>query len=733
MTITKHHVCELCEAGCGFLVDVEGRSVTAVRGNDADVFSRGFTCPKGLAALALDRDADRLRTPVRRDALGNFQPVTWDQAFSEAAERILAVQRKHGRDSVASYMGTPVVHKHGALLMRGALLGALRTKNSTSAGSQDTSPRFVTSYFMYGSTMSNPVPDVDRTQYFLCIGGNPLVSNGSVLTAPNMRARLQAIRQRGGRVVVVDPRRTETARAASEHVAVLPGQDAALLLAMAHVVVESGRVDHRFIAAHTRGWEDVRRRLSAWSPERAERQSGVAAAVIRRLAEEFAEAPSSVAYTRLGVCNSESGTVATFAADLLNVVAGRLGAPGGAVFPKPAVDVPGLARMVGADGFARWKSRVRGLPETAGDVPASVLAEEMETPGQGQVRALITYAGNPVLTTPNGKRLAAALPKLDVMVSVDLYVNETTRHASFILPPCGPFSEDHVDVFFANFAPRPVLRWLEPAVPRAADEREDWEILLELAYRLGGGPTGIRPVDFAFRQARRFGFHFTPATLVDFAIRTGPYGDRFLPGSKGLNGDKARRCPDGIDLGPSDHGIAHRIFHRDGRVDLAPSRLIEALDELERAAPPARRPGELLLIGRRDIRSNNSWMHNLPKLVAGRDRCTLHVHPEDAAREGLRDGGVAILESRIHVGRVPVEVTDEVRPGVVSLPHGFGHGAVAAWQRVASAQPGVSANDWTDDQLVENVVGQSILNGVPVRVRAADAEAPRSVEQTAGE
>lgn len=724
-TTTKPHVCALCETGCGLTVELDGRTVTGIRGNDDDAFSRGYTCPKGIASVALEHDPDRLRTPMRRGSNGDFHSVTWEDAFAEAGERLAAVQKKHGRDAVASYMGTPIVHKHGALLMRGALLGALRTKNSTSAGSQDTSPRFAASFLMYGSTLSTPVPDIDRTDYFLCVGGNPLVSNGSLLTAPDIRGRLRALRERGGKIVVVDPRRTETADAADEHVAILPGGDAAFLLAMAHVIVAEGRADKAFISTRTRGFASVEERLRTWTPERAAPVCGVDAGVIRRLALEFAAARTSACYTRLGICNSAHGTLATFAADLLNVVAGRLGAIGGAMFPKPAVDVPRLSRMVGADGFARWHSRVRGLPEIAGDVPASVLAEEMETEGQGQVRAFVTFAGNPVLTTPNGKRLAAALQKLDFMVSIDMYVNETTQYANLILPPSGPFSDDHVDTFFANAAPKNVLRWVDAAVPRAENERTDWEILLELSYRLGGGPSGMPAADFVLRQARKVGLNLTPAAIVDFAIRTGPYGDRFVPGSRGLNGAKVRRSPNGVELGSMPEGMEHRVFHRDGLVDLAPPRLMAALDAFaEEVARP--KTDELLLIGRRDMRSNNSWMHNLPKLAAGRDRCVLYVHPEDAARLGVSSGSTAVLESRVHAGEVPVRVTDEVRPGVVSLPHGFGHAGVARFQSVAGAQPGVSANDWTDDQDVESVVGQSILNGVRVRLRPLEAALRRS-------
>jgi anaerobic selenocysteine-containing dehydrogenase len=466
----------------------------------------------------------------------------------------------------------------------------------------------------------------------------------------------------------------------------------------------------------------MRARLREWTPERVAAYTGVEASTLRRIAREFAEARSAVAYARVGVCNNAFGTLASFAVDLLNIVAGRLGEIGGAMFPTPAIDLPMLARLTNSDGFDRWRSRVRGLPEIAGDLPASTLAEEMETPGEGQVRAFVTFAGNPVVSTPNGTRLAAALENLDFMVSIDLYVNETTRFADLILPPCGPFSDDHVDVFFAGAAAHNGIRWSPAPVPRGENERADWEILLELAFRLGGGPTGMPVVDTLFRGARAVGFEYSPNATIDLAVRAGPYGDRFLPWRSGLTGKKIRDAAHGVDLGPLQPGVERRLYHRDGLIDVGPPRIMQAITELAEQVDRPRDPDVLLLVGRRDVRSNNSWMHNLPRLVSGKERCVLFVHSEDAARLGLSDGGTVVLESRVHRGEVPVRITDEVRPGVVSLPHGYGHGASARYQRVAGERPGVSANDWTDDQSVESVVGQSILNGVAVRLRAASRE-----------
>jgi anaerobic selenocysteine-containing dehydrogenase len=407
------------------------------------------------------------------------------------------------------------------------------------------------------------------------------------------------------------------------------------------------------------------------------------------------------------------------ATDILNLVAGRVGEVGGAMFPTPVFDARPILKLTKADGHARWRSRVRGLPETLGDLPAAILAEEIETPGAGQVRGMVTFAGNPVLSTPNGPRLAAALDKLEFMVSIDLYINETTRHADVILPPAWNLCEDHADLIATNSAVRNVARWSPPVVPKPEASWSDWEIVLELIYRLGGGPTGLRSVDWFYRLGRHWGIHWKPESTLDLLVRLGPHGDGFRPWRRGLNLKKLKRAEHGMDLGPLEPGIAHRVLHRDGKMHLDAPVLLAALDTLARSLDASTaEPDSLLLIGRRELRSNNSWMHNVPELVSGRARCVLLVHPEDAARAGVRDGESAILESRTHRGEVPVHVSDEMRPGVVSLPHGWGHATSAPWQRVAGQHAGVSANDWTDDQHVESVVGQSILNGVQVRLRA---------------
>jgi anaerobic selenocysteine-containing dehydrogenase len=723
MSETVYRTCTLCEATCGLSFEVEDNRVLSVRPDEDDVFSRGYVCPKGIAIADVHHDPDRLRTPMRRTTTGSFVRISWDEAFHQVADGLEQIRRRHGANAVALFWGNPTGNNHGALLLLDAFTKALGTRNRYSAGSQDANPRIVASHYLYGSGVSLPIPDIDRTDYFLCLGANPVVSNGSVMTAPDMRGRLRALRERGGKVVLVDPRRTETAREADEHIAIRPNADAALLLAMVQVLLDRGRVDQAFLDRHTTGWEALSRRLGGFTPARVAAFADVPAETITRLALEFAEARSAVAYSRVGVCLGPYATLATYATDLLNIVTGRLGRPGGPMFPTPAFDMGEITRRAGIVGHDRWRSRVRGLPETLGDLPAATLADEIETPGVDQIRALVTFAGNPVLSVPNGRRLSAALDTLDFMVAIDIYVNETTRHADIILPPCWSLAEDHIDLLFSQVSVRNIVRWSPPVVARDADERADWEILLELSERLGGGPTGTPWLDRVLRLARPLGVRWDPTAVSDLILRLGPRGDWFLPWSGGLSMNKLKAAPHGIDLGPLEPGFERRMYHEDRRVHLAPGPMLHALEELARAIDTVPERDQLVLIGRRERRSNNSWMHNVEALVSGSERCVLLVHPEDAERHGVQDGQLAVLESRVHAGEVRVRVSDEMRPGVVSLPHGWGHTESAAWQRVAGARPGVSMNDWTDDAVVEAVIGQSILNGVPVRLTRSLASA----------
>jgi len=715
--------CNLCEAGCGLVMDVEGNEIVSVSPDHDDPISRGYVCPKGMAIAAIHHDPDRLRRPMKRATDGSFHEISWDEAFDEVASRLIDIRKRHGADAIGAYFGNPMVHNYSGILLLSAFMDAIGTRNRTSAGSQDTSPRFATSYYLYGNTLVMPSPDIDRTDYFLCIGANPAVSQGSAMVTPDVKSRIKAIRARGGKVVTVDPRFTETSKLADDHVSIRPGTDAAFLLAMLNVLVAEGRVDRQGVSAVASGWGKLEPRLAAFTPDRVAATTGVDAGTIRRIALEFADAAAGVVYTRVGTCNSEFGTLATWANDLLNLAAGRLGKAGGWMFALPCLDTATIGELGGMNGHARWHSRVRGLPETGCDLPASILAEEIETPGDGQIRALITLAGNPVLSTPNGGRLAGALGRLEFQVAIDLYINETTRHADIILPPSWALTEYHTEPLTPIFDLRSGLRLSPPAIEKGEGERADWEIMLEIARRLGGGPTGMKVLDTIFGVAARFGFRFDPRKALGLMLRLGPHGDRFVPWKKGLTLAQVEASPYGADLGPAPEGIKHRMFHKDGKVHIDAGPFFEAMDDLERdierRAGSGHDAGDLLLIGRRELRTCNSWMHNVEAMVSGRERCVLYVNPADAERAGLRDSQPAELESRVHTGEVPVRVTDEVMQGVVSLPHGWGHKASAPWQSVAGVHAGVSANDWTDDQRVEGIVGQSILNGVPVKLRPA--------------
>jgi anaerobic selenocysteine-containing dehydrogenase len=702
--------CNLCEAMCGLRLTVEGDKVTDVRGDEDDVLSRGHICPKGPAMRDLHEDPDRLRRPMRRVGQG-FVPVSWDEALAETADRLHEIQVRHGKDAVGVYRGNPAGHNHGAILVGQALLAALGTKNSYDAGSQDANPRLYAALAMFGDIGALSVPDVDRTAFFLCLGANPAASNGSIMSLGDVRGRLAGIRERGGRFVLVDPRRTETAAYADEHHFIRPGGDAALLLAMLHVIFAEGLCDEAAVASIAAGLADVRRVAERFAPERVAAAVGIEATAIRALATGFARAKSAVAYGRMGICTGAFGPVASWLIEVLNIVTGNFDRPGGAMFAKPAVDLSFVARHAGVNHAGQNHTRVRGLPEIAGMLPATAMAEEIETPGEGQIRAMVTLAGNPVLSVPGGERLARALGKLEFMVSIDLYLNETTRHAHLVLPPRSALERGHYDVLFHALAVRNTAKWSEPSLPPAPDSREDGEILYDLALRIAakrGGPLAERAARLLLAAGAP-----SPERLVDLLLRAGPYP---------LTLAKLKRAPHGVDLGPLIPMRRERVRTPSGRIALAPAPLLADVDRVDGWLKSAQ-GGELLLIGRRHVRSNNSWMHNLRPLVKGPDRATLLMAPADAAARGLVGGARVRVKSRAGEVVARLEVTPDVMRGTVSLPHGFGHAPAAATMRVAGEVDGPNANDVTDELLLEPLTGTAILNGVSVSVEAADAPA----------
>jgi anaerobic selenocysteine-containing dehydrogenase len=706
--------CNLCEAMCGLLVTVEDGAVTDIRGDDDDVFSRGHICPKGPAMREVLEDPDRLRFPMRRTPGGGFVRVGWDEALDEAASRLAEVQARHGRHAIGAYVGNPTVHNHGALLMGQALLMALGTRNRFDANSQDANPRLFAALHVFGEVTALPVPDIDRTRYLLVLGANPAASNGSLMTLGDVRGRLRGVRERGGRVVLVDPRRTESAAYCDEHVPIRPGGDAALVLAMLHVVFAEDLADRAAIARQANGADRLAAIAATYPPERVASAIGVDAATIRRLAREMATADGAVAYSRVGVCHNEFGPIASWLVDALNVVTGNLDRPGGVMFPTPAADLAAIARHLDLHHAGRFRSRVRGLPELSGMLPAAAMAEEMETPGEGQIRGFVTLAGNPVLSVPGGDRLARALAGLEFMVSIDLYLNETTRNAHLVLPPRHALERGHYDLVFHAIAVRNTAKWSEPVVEPPPDTRDDWDILRDLSVRLlarrGLGARAARPA----RWLSTLLGALRPEAVIDLALRLGPYGDKLAPGGQGLTLEKLRAAPHGVDLGPLVPSFERRVRTPSGKVELAPPALTGDLERLDRWLD-APRPA-LVLIGRRHVRSNNSWMHNARSLVKGPDRTALLVHPADAAARGLVKGDRVAVSSRAGRVTATVEISDDVMPGVVSLPHGFGHADAKDTLRVAGAVGGPNANTVTDASSVEPLTGSSILTGVPVEL-----------------
>ena len=694
--------CPLCEAACGILVEVDGQRIRSICGDDDDPLSRGYLCPKAAALADLHDDPDRVRAPLIRNG-SDWHEVCWEEALDRAADGLVRARRRHGRDAVAIYYGNPVAHNLGLMTHGLSFARALRTKNVYSASSADQLPQMLVALRMFGHLALIPVPDIERTDVFMIFGANPVVSNGSLMTAPDMRRRLRAIRARGGRVVVVDPRRTETADAADEHVAIRPGTDALLLAAMLHVVFAEGWERLGRLKGHTKNLDKLAGFVRNLSPERVAPWTGVAPQTTRRLAAEFAQTPRAAAYGRVGLCTQRYGTLASWLVQALNLVTGHMDEVGGMMLPTPAVDVVGVLARLGLRGtYDRWRSRVRNLPEFGGDLPVATLADEIEASGAGRIRALITVAGNLVLSAPNGRRLDGAIGSLEHVVSVDPYLNETTRHAHVLLPPAPPLSRPHYDLALYAFAVRNVAKYAEPVIPRTPSERHDWEILAELGGRVFA-PRLLSPL--AVHAARTL----RPERLLDLLLRLGPHG---------LTLAKLRASPHGMDLGPLQAGrLADRIATADGKIDIAPGDFLHEARGRLLADATRNTTGELVLIGRRQLGSNNSWMHNADRLVKGH-LCTLLVHPQDAASRNLATGDMAQLASETGTVTVPVEVTDAMLPGVVSLPHGWGHDRDGVRLSVARAHAGSSINDVTDERRLDTLSGNAAFNGLDVTVQA---------------
>jgi anaerobic selenocysteine-containing dehydrogenase len=740
-----YRTCPLCEATCGLELHLdEGDEITLVRGDRDDVFSHGYVCPKGTALKALEADPDRLRAPQVRKG-DTWHEVGWDDAYAEIERGLLPLLEAHGRDAVALYLGNPNAHNLGPQVYGRVLIQSLQSTNLFSASTVDQMPKQVSSGLMFGGALTVPVPDVDRTDYLLVLGANPFASNGSLMTAPDVPGRLRALVARGGRLVVVDPRRSKTAEEASEHVFIRPGTDAHFLLGLVHVLFAERLVRLRAAEGHVAGLDVVERLARDFPPDAVASVCGIDADVIRRIARDLATTDRAAVYGRIGTCTQEFGTIASWLVDVVNVLAGQLDREGGAMFTRSATsavrDGSGVGRGV---RFGRRHSRVRGLPEVFGEYPVATLADEIETPGEGQVRGLITLAGNPVLSTPDAGRLDRALESLDFMVSVDIYRNETTRHADVILPAPRTLARSHYDLALYSLAIRNVANYSPAVVELAPGELDEWEVIARLAALVAGQGSSAEAAaaldDFALAtlvqkavtrgpiegmdagevtERLSEGGRRGPERILDLMLRTGPYGDRFgAPGHEGgLSLAVLEANPHGVDLGALTPRLPGVLGTPSGKIELAPDPIVADVEARLRPSLAARSDG-MVLVGRRDLRSNNSWMHNLEVLVKGKARCTLHVHPDDATRLGLADGVEARVRSRVGEVDIPVEVTDAIMPGVVSIPHGWGHTVAEADMGVAGRHAGVNTNVLTDSAALDPLSGNAVLNGIPVTVEA---------------
>jgi anaerobic selenocysteine-containing dehydrogenase len=705
--------CRICEPLCGLVATVEDGKVTKLRPDQDHPLSAGFACPKGIAMTDVQNDPDRVLHPLRRNADGEFERVSWDEALDEIGSRLKAIIDQHGGRSVAWYMGNPGAFSYSHPLWVLGFLSAIRSRHYYTASSQDVSNRFAASALMYGSPFLLPIPDIKRTNLLLMVGANPLVSHGSVLTAPRIKDQLNAITDRGGRVVVVDPRRSETARE-FEHMPVNPDTDAFLLLSLLNVIFAEGLEDRGAMAVQASGAEALRTMAAEYTPEATEGRTGVPAEDARKLARDLAQANGAAVYGRTGSCLGRNGTLVAFLLDALNVATGNLDREGGAMFGQGPIDFARVADQIGAGTYDATRTRVGDLPEVLGQLPASVMAKEMTTPGEGQIRAMFVSAGNPVLSVPNGDELSAAIEGLELSVAIDLYVSDTARHADFVLPATTFLEREDFPLPFLNLHTTPFVQMTEAVVEPRGEARQEWEIIEEISKRIGVVPNSSAAV----RRLGKIGLKLTPRRLLDLLLRTGPDGDRFGLRRGGMSLGKLAKSPHGIVLGDylTPGVLRGEIRFTNGRVRLDPPEILEEAERL-RSQNGHDPDFPLRLIGLRELRSHNSWMHNATLLMRGGREHTARIHPDDAAAQGIEDGDPCRITSPHGSIEIPAKLTDEITRGTIAVPHGWGHRG--GWT-TANAAGGVNVNRLasSDPEDLERLAGMAFLNGIPIRLEA---------------
>ncbi len=713
----KHYrVCNLCEAMCGLEIIHEGKEVKKIKGDKKDPLSKGSICPKGVLIHKIHDDPNRLKKPLRKTETGEWEEIDWDTALDIVGNKINAIRLEHGDDAVGIYLGNPTVHNFGIMTMIGELKRMLRTKNSFSASSMDQLPHHFMGYYMYGHPLNIPIPDIDNTNYMIIFGANPIASNGSLMSAPGIGKRLGNIKKRGGKIIQFDPRKNETSTVVDEHYFIKPNTDIYFLLGMLHLIQKNSWINLQHLKNEITGLEKLKDIAIDFTPEKVAKITGVAANDIIRITKEFASEDKAVLYGRMGMSTQEHGGLCHWLSGVINILTGHLDRTGGAMFTKPAVDIKRAKTFKKAHG--RWHSRVRGLAEFEGELPVSVMAEEILTPGKGQIKALITHAGNPALSTPNANRLDEALPKLDFMVSIDIFLNETTKHADIILPPPSHLEVDHYDLIFNLISVSNNVKFSEALFTPKEGQLYDWQIAKELTKRFA---------KFSKSKPSKMMQWLTPKQILNLGLLTGPYG-KLSSVSKLFSGISLKKVIDskhGISLGALQQRIPEVLLTKDGKINIADEVFLKGLDkvasELEQHPYMKLSKQDFLLIGRRNLRTNNSWMHNIENLAKGKNKCTVMMHPADAEKHNLEDAVDVIVTSETGKITIPLEITDTLMPGVVSIPHGFGHIKKGIQLDIASKpeNAGVSVNDITDHNRIDPVTGNAAFSGQIVQILSA--------------
>ena len=693
-----YRTCNLCEAMCGLKITYKEKKVISIVGDKKDPLSKGYICPKSQALKDLYEDSDRLKTPIKRTENG-WEKISWTEAFDEVEHQIKKIQEKYGNDAVATYQGNPNVHNLGAMLYGGPFLKSLKTKQKYSATSADQLPHHIASLKMFGHQMLIPIPDIERTHYLLILGANPGASNGSLLTAPGFSQKIKNIQKRGGKVINIDPRYTETSKISSNHFFINPGKDALLLLSLLHVIFEQGINEKTHLSNHLKGLNEIKEIVKKYPPQKTASIIGINGFEIQKIAKDFMNSETAVCYGRMGVSTQEFGGICQWLINVINIVTNNMDKVGGAMFTKPAIDLVFMTGMQGKVGnFDRYRSRVHDLPEYSGELPVATLADEMLVKGEGQIKMLICTAGNPVLSTPNGKKLEMALEQLDFMVSIDIYLNETSKYANIILPSTNGLETQHYDLVFHQLAIRNTAKLSEVLFEKDDNQKHDWQILNELTERITGNKNSL-----------------TPEKMLDSMFQFSSYKDA------NLSVKKLKDNPSGIDLGALQPHLTKRIFTTDKKINISPKFFIDDLKRLDQelfnVVDEDKINFPFALIGRRHLRNNNSWMHNSELLMKGKNRCTVLMSSKDANNLSITNHQQIRIISNVGSIELPVEISDEMKEGVLSIPHGFGHNREGTKIKLAEENAGESINDLTDDHKIDRLTGNANFSGTRVKVR----------------